>query len=66
VEYRPHRWYPLDEDGFLPAHDSQTKLPLLGRRLKWSELPGRTRVGWRGPMMLLSDAVKKMPRVYWA
>lgn len=30
----------------------------------WNTLPKNTFIGWRGPMMRLSD-LKKMPNIYW-
>lgn len=62
VEYSPGSWYPL-VDGVLPASDPPFRL--LGRRVPWRDLPPRTRVGYRGAMLLLEDA-KKMPPVFFA
>jgi hypothetical protein len=59
VEYEPDRWQPL-VDGEL-----QTKrMFFFERSVHWQQLPRKTHVGFRGPMMLWSD-VAKMPRVYF-
>jgi hypothetical protein len=63
VEYSPHHWYPLDEDGYLPAEDIQGTWSLLGRKVHWSEFPKSTRVGFRGPMILWKDAMN-LPDIY--
>lgn len=60
----PNAWYPLT-DGALPARDPQNIFgSLFGKAVQWTELPKRTHVGYRGPMILL-EAVDKMPPVYY-
>lgn len=68
VEYKAGLWHPL-KNGRLPARDPQNiSGRLLGRGVAahWKEMPRRTRVGWRGPMMRL-EAVKdpSMPSIYY-
>ncbi len=66
VEYKPGFWYPLDDNGYLPARDPQTKSSLLGRRVHWTELPRSTCVGFRGPMMCWADVLSATPgKVHW-
>jgi hypothetical protein len=62
IEYTPGWWYPLT-DGYIPAVNEDTEQPLLGRRMHWTEFPESTRVGFRGPMIMWSDAMI-LPHVY--
>jgi hypothetical protein len=62
VEYAKDRWYPLYK-GYLPAKDPQLGGVLLGKRTYWKDMPPNTAVGYRGPMVRVSD-LKKMPDFY--
>ncbi len=63
-------WWPLNENGYLDINNEPlTKgQEILShwkpKHLHWSELPGTTRVGWRGPMMYW-EYLKDMPLVYY-
>ena len=64
VEYKKDAWYPLSDEGELPARDPQALFGLLGKRVPWKQLPRGTHVGYRGPMVLWSD-LGKMPKVWY-
>jgi len=53
VEYKKNKWYPLI-DGFLS-----------GKKTHFTELPDKTPVGFRGPMILWKD-LKKLPKIYFS
>lgn len=62
LEYRKDHWYPT-KDGYFPAKDGYPKLKYP--KTHWTKFPPKTKVGWRGPM-LLWEKVKTQPKVYWA
>jgi hypothetical protein len=56
-------WHPLFNNK-VPERDAdfKQKMPIKFRKKHYSELPLDTRIGWRGPCMLLED-VKKLPQI---
>jgi hypothetical protein len=62
VEYEKGRWYPL-RNGYLPAKDDQLGHALLGKKTHWTKMPPTTAVGFRGPMVRVSD-LKSLPDFY--
>ena len=59
VEYKRDKWYPL-EDGFLPASKNKK-----GKKIHFTELPKKTPVGFRGPMILWKE-LSKLPKIYFS
>ena len=63
-------WVVLGEDGFvdiaerLPDDDKKTDNIRKSVRLHWNGFPSRTRIGWRGPIMLWED-LKNKRKVYY-
>jgi len=62
LEYAPGRWYPLDKNETLPHLGCCYNSELATGKCV-SDYPDNTRLGWRGPMMRISD-LPKMPRVH--
>ena len=62
VNYEPHSWYPLSDDGTLPVFDPQQKIRLQQRNKPkpWKEFAPNMLVGWRGAMLPLLR-VKDLP-----
>lgn len=59
VEYKRNKWYPLEE-GFLPASKNKK-----GKKIHFTELPKKTPVGFRGPMILWKE-LSKLPKIYFS
>jgi hypothetical protein len=58
-----HIWYPL-HNGYVPLEDSMGLFNIGEHAGKhWTELPKTTRIGWRGPCMLMSD-INKVGNIY--
>lgn len=62
-------WVDIPDDGIINITrdiiGTGEKLgPNKNKPMHWSEFPGSTRVGWRGPIMLW-EHMKKMPQVYY-
>ena len=62
LEYKPNMWHPLHETGVI--HMDEWERTIFGltpnevqalARKHWSQYTPQTRIGWRGPMILLSD-----------
>ena len=57
LEYNDECWYPMNDDGLLPDNND------FGRPLNTSygnnyrDYPSNTRIGWRGPMIRISDII---------
>lgn len=65
INYNPTNWYPL-KNNKLPKCDSQGFAnfgAVAGQH--YSTFNAKTRLGWRGPMMLRQN-IKKMPYVFWS
>ena len=62
IEYKPYRWYPLSNDGTLPAKGDVGTL--LGVKKHYTAFPDSTPVGWRGPMIPWSK-LEDLPRIFW-
>lgn len=64
IEWAKDEWYPLT-NGKLPENDPQgfSKFP-DNMLLDWKDYPKDTRIGWRGPMILL-DKMDSLPKVYY-
>jgi len=62
IEHEKNKWRAIDNDGnvYSGCSDCETKKILQ----HWSEYPGNSRVGWRGPAMLW-DKLNGLPQVYW-
>jgi hypothetical protein len=55
IEYEPGCWYPL-EQGYLPARDPQGFAGFsYSKPRHYSTFPTTTRIGWRGPVMLIRN-----------
>lgn len=55
VSYKPDHWYPLNVQGVLPARDQQMGTMLLGKKVAYADMPGKTELGWRGNMILWDE-----------
>lgn len=61
VEYAKGRWFPMENGlitGFQPTGDDGEGIFVLPRQFRglvWEDFPESTRVGWRGPMILIDD-----------
>ena len=60
-------WFKLTDGKIcqLPKPQPQINLPKTLENKFWYDLPKKTLIGWRGPMIRLKD-LKKMPDVYWS
>lgn len=64
IEYQPGEWYCLKDDR-LPAKDWQGIFDFKDKGGKhYADFPLETRLGWRGPMLLVED-MDKCPKVIW-
>ena len=61
LNYRGNHWYPLGDDGLLPVETGETCV--RGAIADYRKYPKTTKVGWRGPMLLVSS-LKDAPLVY--
>ena len=61
VSYKPGHWYPLDVQGVLPAEDHGTVL--LGKKVAYADMTGKTELGWRGNMILWDEIPDC--KLYW-
>jgi hypothetical protein len=61
LNYRNDSWYPLTEKGDLPAWGDMGIM--LGIKKHYTKFPGKTRIGFRGPMIPWSD-LKRLPKIY--
>ena len=57
IEHAPGYWYPLEE-GSVPKKDSQGVFSFqYDAPRHWTDFPASTRVGWRGPAIVVSRLV---------
>ena len=54
--YLNNQWVPLNNNEFICPISKETK--------SYKELPPETKIGWRGPMMLVKD-MDKCPKIFW-
>ena len=73
IEYKEGEWYPLSQDGCLPAYDTQIH-SLFGeyryffedkRERCLSSFPRGTHLGWRGPMIPVQRLSLMPKRMHW-
>ena len=55
LEYNKDCWYPLNDNGILPDNDDFGRPLNVTHGHDYKNYPTNTRVGWRGPMVLISE-----------